>query len=101
RGAEERDLRPSQRCPNPELALKLEPSDGPVLVTVEYQVALANQDEFYQAMAALEIIRRRDGARRWGVLRDAADLERLLETFVVASWGEHMRQHERVTVMDR
>jgi MFS family permease len=98
---EELDLRPSQHWPDPELALTLEPSDGPVLVTVEYQVPLPNQAAFYQAMAALEIIRRRDGARRWGVFRDTADLERVLETFVVATWGEHMRQHERVTVTDR
>ena len=72
-----------------------------MLVTVEYRVALPNQAAFYQAMAALEIIRRRDGARRWGLFRDAADLERVLETFVVASWAEHMRQHERVTVDDQ
>ena len=52
-------------------------------------------------MSALEVIRRRDGARRWGLFRDAANLERLLETFVVGSWAEHMRQHERVTVADR
>jgi len=101
RSGEELDLRPSQHWPAPELALALGESDGPVLVTVEYRVELPNQAAFYQAMAALEIIRRRDGARRWGVFRDAADLERLLETFVVASWAEHMRQHERVTVTDR
>jgi len=101
RSGEELDLRPSQHWPDPELALTLEPADGPVLVTVEYQVPLPNQAAFYQAMAALEIIRRRDGARRWGVFRDTADLERVLETFVVATWGEHMRQHERVTVTDR
>ena len=98
---EELDLRPSQHWPDPELALALGASDGPVLVTVEYRVELPNQAAFYQAMSALEIIRRRDGARRWGLFRDAADLERLLETFVVGSWAEHMRQHERVTVTDR
>ncbi|HEU5103123.1 MAG TPA: MFS transporter, partial [Roseiflexaceae bacterium] len=48
-----------------------------------------------------EIIRRRDGARRWNLFRDAADPERILETFVVASWAEHLRQHERVTMADR
>src|SRR5205085_499866 len=101
RSGEELDLNPSQHWPDPELALALGASDGPVLVTVEYRVALQNQPAFYQAMSALEIVRRRDGARRWGLFRDAADLERLLETFVVASWGEHMRQHERVTVADR
>jgi Transmembrane secretion effector len=98
---EELDLRPSQHWPHPEPALTPTPSDGPVLVTVQYQVALENQAAFYAAMAALEIVRRRDGAYRWGVFRDTADLERMLETFVVASWGEHMRQHERGTVTDR
>ncbi len=101
RSGEELNLNPSQHWPDPDLALALGASDGPVLVTVEYRVELPNQDAFYQAMSALEIIRRRDGARRWGLFRDAADLERMLETFVVASWGEHMRQHERVTVTDR
>jgi MFS family permease len=101
RTGEHLDLRPSQHWPEPELALDLAASDGPVLVTVEYRVALANQAAFYQAMAAVEIIRRRDGARRWRLFRDAADPERLLETFLVASWAEHLRQHERVTIADR
>ena len=30
-----------------------------------------------------------------------ADPGRYLETFVVASWAEHLRQHERMTVADR
>jgi hypothetical protein len=101
RSGEDLDLNPSQHWPNPALAHVVGPSDGPVLITVEYRVELPNQAAFYQAMSALEIIRRRDGARRWGLFRDAADPERLLETFVVASWAEHMRQHDRVTVMDR
>ncbi|KPV47737.1 hypothetical protein SE17_41845, partial [Kouleothrix aurantiaca] len=70
-------------------------------ITVAYRVAEEQQEAFFQAMAAVEIIRRRDGATRWGLFRDAADLERVLETFVVASWDEHMRQHERATVADR
>ncbi|HJZ45752.1 MAG TPA: MFS transporter [Roseiflexaceae bacterium] len=98
---EDLDLRPSQHWPEPELALDLDASDGPVLVTVEYRVALTNQAAFYEAMASVEINRRRDGAHRWRLFRDAADPERLLETFVVGSWAEHMRQHERVTVADR
>jgi hypothetical protein len=52
-------------------------------------------------MAAVQMIRRRDGATRWELFCDAADPERVLETFEVASWIEHLRQHERVTVADR
>jgi MFS family permease len=98
---EELDLRPSQHWPEPELALDLEPASGPVLVTVEYRVAESQQAAFYEAMAAVQTIRRRDGAKHWGLFRDAAEPERLLETFVVASWAEHLRQHERVTIADR
>ena len=46
-------------------------------------------------------VRRRTGARRWGLWHDPASPERFLETFVVDSWEEHLRQHQRVTATDR
>ena len=42
----------------------------------------------------------RDGAMRWGLFNDPASPTRYVETFLVESWAEHMRQHERVTVAD-
>jgi len=51
-------------------------------------------------MQALATIRRRDGAMAWSIFVDAANPSRYLETFVVESWGEHMRQHYRLTVSD-
>ncbi len=98
---EELDLRPSQHWPEPELAFELAAEDGPVLITVDYRVEAPQQAAFCQAMQAVQTIRRRDGALRWELFRDAADPERFLETFVVASWAEHLRQHERVTFADQ
>jgi Transmembrane secretion effector len=43
----------------------------------------------------------RDGAYSWGVFEDTAEQGRFLETFLVESWMEHLRQHHRVTHADR
>jgi MFS family permease len=75
--------------------------EGPVLVTVEYRVDPTRADAFVTAMEDIERLRRRDGAIRWGLFQDTADASRWLETFLVESWLEHLRQHERVTVSDR
>jgi MFS family permease len=73
---------------------------GPVLVTIEYQVEEARAEEFLRAIHAYGRIRRRDGASRWEVFRDLERQEVYLETFLVSSWGEHLRQHERTTQAD-
>jgi transmembrane secretion effector len=78
-----------------------EPDDaGPVLVTVEYHVNPQSVEEFIKAMHRYGRIRRRDGASRWGICRDLETADRYLETFVVSSWAEHLRQHDRITRSD-
>ncbi|MGO9793012.1 MAG: MFS transporter [Solirubrobacteraceae bacterium] len=37
----------------------------------------------------------------WRVWRDATDPGRVLEQFVVGSWDEHLRQHERASRRDQ
>jgi predicted MFS family arabinose efflux permease len=73
---------------------------GPILVTVEYEVAPEREPEFLQAIHKYERIRRRDGAYRWGIFRDLENHTHYLETFLVDSWAEHLRQHERLTRAD-
>jgi len=94
------DTTPSYHWPEPPLAGH-EPDHGPVLVTVEYQVDPKRGADFTRAMQAVRRIRRRDGAIRWGLFEEAAAPGKYIETFVVDSWAEHLRQHERVTVADR
>lgn len=74
---------------------------GPVLVTVEYLVDPQNVKHFLRAIYKYERFRRRDGASRWGVYRDVERADVYLETFIVSSWAEHLRQHERATREDR
>jgi predicted MFS family arabinose efflux permease/quinol monooxygenase YgiN len=93
------DLTPSVR-PEPVTAIDPEPDDGPVLVLIRYQVDPERAEEFATAMRALRRVRRRDGAYRWGLFEDVADPGCFVETYVVRSWAEHLRQHERFTAED-
>jgi MFS family permease len=74
---------------------------GPVLVTVEYTVIPELEAEFVAVIHQYGRIRRRDGAYRWGIYRDTEVANRYLEIFLVNSWAEHLRQHERQTQADR
>jgi MFS family permease len=82
-----------------ELQVGLE--SGPVLVTVEYLINREHASDFLKAMHRYERVRRRDGASRWGIYRDTEHPDQFVETFIVPSWAEHLRQHERITRADR
>ncbi len=97
---EKLDLTPSLHWPEPVVAIELNPEEGPVLITIEYRIDPARSHDFAEAMHALSRVRRRDGAIRWSLWKDTALPNRYLETYVVESWAEHLRQHERMTVAD-
>ena len=61
----------------------------------------ARAAEFAAGMKELETVRRRDGALSWGLYSDPAAAGNYREEFLVESWLEHLRQHERVTVSDQ
>ena len=93
------DLTPSVR-PEPVTAIDPGPDDGPVLVLIRYRVDPGRTEEFAATMRAMRRVRRRDGAYRWGLFEDVADPGCFVETYVVRSWAEHLRQHERFTAED-
>jgi len=95
------DLAPSLHWAAPVVSHEIAQDRGPVLVTVEYRIDPAKRRAFLAALDRLGHERRRDGAYRWGVFEDAADPARFVETFLVESWLEHLRQHQRVTNADR
>lgn len=95
------DLTPWDHWRKPILVEPAEPDQGPVLVTVEYEIEATNSDEFLAALEKFSRVRRRDGASRWGVYYDTEHPNHYVETFIVDSWGEHLRQHTRLTQADR
>jgi len=93
------DLSPSMHWPEPIVTGLVENDAGPVMVTVECHIDPASREAFLTALEARE--RKRDGAYAWGVFQDIADDVRLLESFFLDSWLQHLRQHKRVTNADR
>jgi len=97
------DLSPWNHWRMPAIVKDLRPEldEGPVLVTLEYRVNHDQSENFLEAIHEYGRVRRRDGAYRWGVYRDLEDADRYVETFLIRSWAEHLRQHERSTKADR
>ena len=74
--------------------------DSPALVVVRYDVRPECRDDFLRTLQLVGRVRRRTGATSWSYYRDADHADRFVETFVLPSWSEHMRQHRRRTVTD-
>ena len=95
------DLAPSYHWPHPSAVEEPDKDRGPVLVTIEYEVALNQREAFLEAMQQLGAIRRRDGAFAWGIFEDIARPGYYVELFQHDSWLDHLRQHARVTREDQ
>ena len=92
---------PATPWPDPRLMVRPEPDTGPILVEVRYTIRPENEAAFLEAMPRLRRSRLRTGAVQWGVFRTGETPDELVEVYVVASWGEHMRQHHgRMTGAD-
>jgi MFS family permease len=94
-------LQPAGDWPAPQLtAADSTAPAGPVMVTVTYRPVDGQRDQLLAALRDSRFSRRRTGATSWRVWQDATDPGLIVEQFVVASWDEHLRQHERVTRRD-
>ncbi len=98
--SEHADLEPSLDWQTPVVLVEGAEDRGPVMITVEYRIDPVRTAAFAAAMVELERARRRDGAYEWGLFEDTTTPGVMLETFLVTSWLEHLRQHERRTHAD-
>jgi len=95
------DLTPSMHWPSHAVMSEPQSDEGPLLVMIEYLIDPIKSGEFTSSMRQMRNARLRDGAISWDLFVDAAQAGRYVESFMVESWTEHLRQHERVTVADR
>jgi MFS family permease len=96
----ELDFTPAPRSDLPQPAIALEPEEGPVMVTIEYQIDPARALDFAEVMDRTRRARLRQGALSWGLFRDVMQPGRYVEYFVDENWLEHQRRLERFTAFD-
>jgi predicted MFS family arabinose efflux permease len=85
--------------PLPELEIRHD--RGPVMVSYHYQINRSDAHAFAVCMQDMRRVRRRGGALNWSLYEDMLQPDMFVETFVVGSWMEHLRQRERYTMNDQ
>jgi MFS family permease len=93
------DLEPVEYAKAPQVEIGHE--RGPVMISVEYEVDPADAAAFTRAIQEMRRVRRRSGALSWAVYEDIESPGKFVEVFVVESWLEHLRQHERHSMNDK
>src|SRR5271166_69373 len=73
------------------------PDDGPVTITMEFQIDAVNRTRFLQLMREVRLMHLRNGAFSWRLDEDLAERRSFRLEMLVASWSEHLLQHERIT----
>ncbi|MGT2452571.1 MFS transporter [Cupriavidus basilensis] len=95
------DLTPSPHDAGAPLSEETTGDRGPVMITVEYHTDPGDAAAFRAAAREMRRVRRRGGALSWGLFEDMEAPGRYVETFVIESWLEHLRQHERFSANDK
>jgi quinol monooxygenase YgiN len=99
-GGSDPDFSPASVAGIPETATDVGPHEGPVMVTVEYQIDALHAAEFARVMQLTRRSRLRQGALSWGLFRDTSVPGRYIEYFVDETWIEHLRRLERFSAAD-
>jgi hypothetical protein len=73
------------------------PDDGPVAITIDFQIDAVNRAKFLELMRAVRLMHLRNGAFSWRLDEDLSECHFFRLEMLVASWSEHLLQHERIT----
>jgi MFS family permease len=73
------------------------PEVGPVAITIEFQIDPVNRAKFLDRMREVRLMHLRNGAYNWRLDEDLSEWHCFRLEMLVASWSEHLLQHERIT----
>ena len=66
-------------------------------ITIDFQIDPATRARFLEVMRAVRLMHLRNGAFSWRLDEDLSECHLFRLEMLVASWSEHLLQHERIT----
>lgn len=84
----------------PDAKLALTGRSGPIVVEIEYRIAMDEARDFYGAMQKVGRSRNRNGAYNWSIARDIVDPELWTERFHCPTWLDYLRHRSRYTAAE-
>jgi len=94
------NLDPANRFNEPAVQLDLRGRSGPLMIMIDYDIAPHNTNAFLALMAARRVVRLRDGARQWALMRDLENPDIWVESYHVPTWTDYIRHNQRRTQSD-
>ena len=79
----------------------LQPQDGPVAITYEFEVDRVREDEFMELMRQVRLIHLRNGAFSWRLHEDLTRFNIFRIEMMVPSWTQHVLQRDRMTKAEK
>jgi len=83
------------------LLYRPQPKDGPVLLTVEFQLDRARGSKFVDLMSEVRLIHLRSGAYSWQLFEDPSRHNTFRMEVMFPSWTQYLLQQNRMTKADR
>jgi len=83
------------------LLYRPQPKDGPVLLTVEFQLDRSRGSKFVDLMSEVRLIHLRSGAYNWQLFEDPSRHNTFRMEVMFPSWTQYLLQQDRMTKADR
>jgi MFS family permease len=83
------------------LLYRPQPKDGPVLLTVEFQLDRSRGSKFVDLMSEVRLIHLRSGAYSWQLFEDPSRHNTFRMEVMFPSWTQYLLQQHRMTKADR
>jgi MFS family permease len=95
------DAKMAQLIDDPPAVTSVHDDDGPIFLTVNWEIEPAKQDDFISAMQPVRRALKRQGALSFHLVEDVENPGRMTESFTVATWSEYRRLPQRSTMDDK